>query len=47
MSQHHSSLAVDLGSWNGIGLFDISGNTGTMRPNLTGLSILFALDSVH
>jgi len=36
MSQHHSSLAVDLGSWNGIGLFDISGNTGTMRPNLTG-----------
>jgi uncharacterized repeat protein (TIGR01451 family) len=36
MSQHHNSLAVDLGSSNGIGLFDISGNTGTMRPNLTG-----------
>jgi uncharacterized repeat protein (TIGR01451 family) len=36
MFQHHNSLAVDLGSWNGIGLFDISGNTGTMRPNLTG-----------
>jgi uncharacterized repeat protein (TIGR01451 family) len=29
-------LAVDAGSSNGIGLFDISGSTGTMRPNLTG-----------
>ena len=36
MSQHHSTLAVDLGADNGIGVFDISGNTGTMRPNLTG-----------
>jgi uncharacterized repeat protein (TIGR01451 family) len=36
MSRHHNTLAVDLGSFNGIGLFDISGNTGTMRANLTG-----------
>jgi uncharacterized repeat protein (TIGR01451 family) len=29
-------LAVDTGSWGGIGLLDISGSTATMRPNLTG-----------
>jgi len=36
MTKNHNTLAVDLGSWDGIGLFDISGNTGTMRTNLTG-----------
>ena len=30
-------LAIDTGSSSGIGLFDISGSTGTMRPNLTGI----------
>jgi uncharacterized repeat protein (TIGR01451 family) len=29
-------LAIDTGADNGIGLFDISGSTGTMRVNLTG-----------
>ncbi|HET7216142.1 MAG TPA: IPT/TIG domain-containing protein [Terriglobia bacterium] len=29
-------LAIDTGSFNGIGLFDISGSTGTFRTNLTG-----------
>ncbi len=29
-------LAIDTGSFSGIGLFDISGSTGTMRANLTG-----------
>jgi uncharacterized repeat protein (TIGR01451 family) len=29
-------LAVDTGSGSGIGLFDISGSTGTMRSHLTG-----------
>jgi uncharacterized repeat protein (TIGR01451 family) len=29
-------LAIDTGSFSGNGLFDISGSTGTMRPNLTG-----------
>jgi trimeric autotransporter adhesin len=29
-------LAIDTGAFSGNGLFDISGSTGTMRPNLTG-----------
>jgi uncharacterized repeat protein (TIGR01451 family) len=29
-------LAIDTGSFSGNGLFDISGSTGTMRPNFTG-----------
>ncbi|HEX8710898.1 MAG TPA: IPT/TIG domain-containing protein, partial [Terracidiphilus sp.] len=29
-------LAIDTGSFSGIGLFDISGSTGTFRANLTG-----------
>ena len=29
-------LAIDTGAFSGKGLFDISGSTGTMRPNLTG-----------
>jgi trimeric autotransporter adhesin len=29
-------LAIDTGSWGGIGLFDISGSSGTMRSHLTG-----------
>jgi uncharacterized repeat protein (TIGR01451 family) len=39
-------LAIDTGSYSGIGLFDISGSTGTMRPTLsgpyTGSSLAFA-----
>lgn len=29
-------LAIDTGAYSGIGLFDISGSTGTFRANLTG-----------
>ena len=43
-------LAIDTGYGNGIGLFDISGSTGTMRPNLTpflsGPNLTFATPSL-
>lgn len=31
-----NTLAIDAGSWNGIGVFDISGTTATVRSTLTG-----------
>jgi uncharacterized repeat protein (TIGR01451 family) len=33
---NNNLLAIDTGSFSGNGLLDISGSTGTMRPNLTG-----------
>jgi uncharacterized repeat protein (TIGR01451 family) len=33
---NNNLLAIDTGSFSGIGLFDISGSTGTMRSHLTG-----------
>jgi hypothetical protein len=33
-----STIAVNVGSpWNNFGIFDISGSTGTFRPNLSGI----------
>lgn len=33
---NNNLLAIDTGAFTGKGLFDISGSTGTFRPNLTG-----------
>jgi uncharacterized repeat protein (TIGR01451 family) len=36
MPGNHDTLAVDTGSWSGIGILDISGATATFRSQLTG-----------
>jgi hypothetical protein len=36
MPGNNDTLAIDTGSWTGIGVFDISGATGTFRSTLTG-----------